>query len=61
MEERRSSTFWIWAKSATKPHFLRQGGRLYQLQAILEHSSIKVTCDVYGQLEASRVGVGGVL
>ena len=35
--------------------FLRNGGSLYQLSAFLGHSSIKVTYDVYAQLQACDV------
>ncbi len=36
-------------------HFLKQGGKVYQLQAILRHKSIGMTVDLYGQLKASDV------
>ena len=37
--------------------FLKNGGNLYQLSDYLGHSSIKITYDVYAQLEASDVEV----
>ncbi len=33
-------------------NFLKQGGQMYQLQAILGHKSISMTIDLYGQLKA---------
>ena len=36
-------------------NFLKKGGRMYQLQAILGHRSIDVTVDLYGQLQAQDV------
>jgi site-specific recombinase XerD len=36
-------------------NFLKKGGNMYQLQAILGHKSINVTIDVYGQLAAQDV------
>ncbi|NOT77735.1 MAG: site-specific integrase [Bacteriovoracaceae bacterium] len=36
-------------------NFLKKGGKMYQLQAILGHSSINVTVDLYGQLEAQDI------
>lgn len=36
-------------------NFLKQGGKMYQLQAILGHKSIDVTIDVYGQIGAQDV------
>ncbi len=39
-------------------NFLKQGGNMYQLQAILGHRSIQMTIDLYGQLQA--VDVEGV-
>jgi integrase/recombinase XerD len=36
-------------------NFLKKGGEMYQLQAILGHRSIDVTVDVYGQLHAQDV------
>ena len=36
-------------------NFLKQGGRMYQLQAILGHRSIGVTVDLYGQLQAQDI------
>ena len=36
-------------------NFLKKGGNMYQLQAILGHRSIDVTVDLYGQLQAQDV------
>lgn len=36
-------------------NFLKKGGNMYQLQAILGHKSINVTIDIYGQLAAQDV------
>jgi site-specific recombinase XerD len=36
-------------------NFLKKGGKMYQLQAILGHRSIGVTVDLYGQLQAQDV------
>lgn len=36
-------------------NFLKKGGRMYQLQAILGHRSIDVTVDLYGQLQAQDI------
>lgn len=36
-------------------NFLKQGGNMYQLQAILGHKSIDVTVDTYGQIAAQDV------
>lgn len=36
-------------------NFLKKGGNMYQLQAILGHKSINVTIDVYGQLAAQDI------
>ena len=36
-------------------NFLKKGGQMYQLQAILGHRSIDVTVDLYGQLQAQDV------
>ena len=36
-------------------NFLKKGGKMYQLQAILGHRSIDVTVDLYGQLQAQDV------
>ncbi len=36
-------------------NFLKKGGQLYQLQAILGHRSIDVTIRVYGQLKAVEI------
>ena len=36
-------------------NFLRQGGQMYELQAILGHKSIDVTVDTYGQIGAQDV------
>lgn len=36
-------------------NYLKQGGQMYQLQAILGHKSIDVTIDVYGQLGAQDI------
>lgn len=36
-------------------NFLKKGGQMYQLQAILGHRSIDVTIDVYGQLQAQDI------
>ncbi len=36
-------------------HFLKKGGNLYQLQAILGHRTIGMTIDLYGQLKADDV------
>jgi integrase/recombinase XerD len=36
-------------------NFLKKGGHMYQLQAILGHRSIDVTVDLYGQLQAQDV------
>ena len=33
-------------------HFLKDGGHVYQLQAILGHKNIKMTVDLYGQLQS---------
>lgn len=36
-------------------NYLKQGGQMYQLQAILGHKSIDVTVDVYGQIGAQDI------
>ena len=36
-------------------NFLKKGGEMYQLQAILGHRSIDVTVDLYGQLQAQDI------
>lgn len=36
-------------------HFLKKGGNMYQLQAILGHKTIGMTIDLYGQLRALDV------
>ncbi len=36
-------------------NFLKEGGQMYQLQAILGHKSIGVTVDLYGQLKAQDI------
>lgn len=36
-------------------NYLKQGGQMYQLQAILGHKSINVTVDLYGQLGAQDI------
>ena len=36
-------------------NFLKRGGKMYQLQAILGHRSIDVTIDLYGQLQAQDI------
>ena len=36
-------------------NFLKKGGKMYQLQAILGHRSIDVTIDLYGQLQAQDI------
>jgi len=36
-------------------NYLKQGGDMYRLQAILGHRSIDVTIDLYGQLRAVDV------
>ena len=36
-------------------NFLKRGGQMYQLQAILGHRSIDVTVDLYGQLQAQDI------
>lgn len=36
-------------------NFLKKSGKMYQLQAILGHSSIDVTVDLYGQLQAQDI------
>lgn len=36
-------------------NFLKAGGEMYQLQAILGHQGIQVTVDLYGQLQAQDV------
>lgn len=36
-------------------NFLKLGGQMYQLQAILGHRSIDVTVDLYGQLQAQDI------
>ncbi len=36
-------------------NFLKQGGQMYQLQAILGHKSIQMTIDLYGQLRAADI------
>ena len=36
-------------------NFLKKGGEMYQLQAILGHRNIQVTVDLYGQLQAQDV------
>jgi site-specific recombinase XerD len=33
-------------------NFLKRGGQMYQLQAILGHRQIRITLDLYGQLSA---------
>lgn len=37
-------------------HFLKNGGNMYQLQALLGHKTIGMTIDLYGQLSALDVG-----
>lgn len=36
-------------------NFLKKGGQMYQLPAILGHRSIDVTVDLYGQLQAQDI------
>ena len=36
-------------------NFLKKEGKMYQLQAILGHKSIKMTVDLYGQLQAQDI------
>jgi len=36
-------------------NFLKKGGKMYQLQALLGHRSINVTVDLYGQLKAQDI------
>lgn len=36
-------------------NFLKKGGEMYQLQAILGHRGIQVTVDLYGQLQAQDI------
>lgn len=36
-------------------NFLKAGGEMYQLQAILGHKGIQVTVDLYGQLQAQDI------
>ncbi|MGE0761861.1 MAG: tyrosine-type recombinase/integrase [Bdellovibrionales bacterium] len=36
-------------------NFLKKGGEMYQLQAVLGHRSIDVTVDLYGQLQAQDI------
>ena len=36
-------------------NFLKKGGEMYQLQALLGHRSIDVTVDLYGQLKAQDI------
>jgi site-specific recombinase XerD len=36
-------------------NFLKKGGEMYQLQAVLGHKHIQVTVDLYGQLSAQDV------
>lgn len=36
-------------------NFLKRGGEMYQLQAILGHRGIQVTVDLYGQLKAQDI------
>ena len=36
-------------------NFLKKGGQMYQLQAILGHKSIGMTVDLYGQLQAQDI------
>lgn len=36
-------------------HFLKNGGNMYQLQALLGHKHINMTIDIYGQLQAHDV------
>ena len=36
-------------------NYLRSGGEMYQLQAILDHKSIKMTVDLYGHFKAVDV------
>ena len=36
-------------------NFLKRGGNMYQLQAILGHKSIDVTVDTYGQIDAQDI------
>ena len=36
-------------------NFLKQGGKMYQLQALLGHKSIQMTIDLYGNLSAEDV------
>ncbi len=48
-----------WASHALRHsfayNFLKKGGKMYQLQAILGHRSIDVTIDLYGQLQAQDI------
>ena len=36
-------------------NYLRKGGQMYQLQAILGHRSIQMTVDLYGQIQAKDI------
>ena len=36
-------------------NFLKKGGQMYQLQAILGHKTIGMTVDLYGQLQAQDI------
>ena len=36
-------------------HYLKQGGQMYQLQAILGHKSITMTVDLYGKITAADI------
>lgn len=36
-------------------HYLKQGGQMYQLQAILGHSTIHLTVDLYGRITAEDI------
>jgi site-specific recombinase XerD len=36
-------------------NYLKKGGEMYQLQAVLGHKHIQVTVDLYGQLKAQDI------
>ncbi len=38
-------------------NFLKNGGQMYQLKAILSHQTIQMTIDLYGQLQAQEVDI----
>lgn len=38
-------------------NFLKSGGQMYQLKAILGHQTIQMTIDLYGQLQAQEVNI----